>query len=60
MDNHQLELARQLHMESHLLYCTCPTLTETLRSMDLSVLRPFVPGQPQKFANFMDKALGLQ
>ncbi|XP_061642524.1 UDP-N-acetylglucosamine transferase subunit ALG13 homolog isoform X1 [Phyllopteryx taeniolatus] len=60
MDNHQLELARQLHMDSHLLYCTCPTLTETLRSMDLSVLRPFVPGQPQKFANFMDKALGLQ
>lgn len=23
MDNHQLELARQLHSDSHLLYCTC-------------------------------------
>lgn len=23
MGNHQLELARQLHMDSHLLYCTC-------------------------------------
>ncbi|MEQ2217293.1 hypothetical protein XENOCAPTIV_003497 [Xenoophorus captivus] len=23
MDNHQLELARQLHMDHHLLYCTC-------------------------------------
>ena len=23
MDNHQLELARQLHSNSHLLYCTC-------------------------------------
>ncbi|XP_018589245.1 UDP-N-acetylglucosamine transferase subunit ALG13 homolog isoform X1 [Scleropages formosus] len=23
MDNHQLELARQLHADSHLLYCTC-------------------------------------
>uniref|UniRef100_A0A3Q0RQW9 UDP-N-acetylglucosamine transferase subunit ALG13 n=1 Tax=Amphilophus citrinellus TaxID=61819 RepID=A0A3Q0RQW9_AMPCI len=23
MDNHQLELAKQLHMDSHLLYCTC-------------------------------------
>lgn len=23
MDNHQLELARQLFMDSHLLYCTC-------------------------------------
>lgn len=23
MNNHQLEMARQLHMDSHLLYCTC-------------------------------------
>ncbi|XP_036933926.1 UDP-N-acetylglucosamine transferase subunit ALG13 homolog [Acanthopagrus latus] len=60
MDNHQLELARQLHMDSHLLYCTCSTLTETLRTMDLSVLKPFIPGQPKHFANFLDKALGVQ
>ncbi|XP_025999827.1 UDP-N-acetylglucosamine transferase subunit ALG13 homolog [Astatotilapia calliptera] len=60
MDNHQLELARQLHMDSHLLYCTCSTLTETLRTMDLSVLQPFPPGQPKKFADFMDKALGIK
>ncbi|KAG8003957.1 UDP-N-acetylglucosamine transferase subunit ALG13-like protein, partial [Nibea albiflora] len=59
MDNHQLELARQLHMDSHLLYCTCSTLTETLRTMDLSVLQPFLPGQPKLFANFLDKALGV-
>ncbi|CAG09783.1 unnamed protein product, partial [Tetraodon nigroviridis] len=59
MDNHQLELARQLHMDSHLLYCTCRTLTETLRTMDLSVLRPFSPGQPKLFASFLDRALGL-
>ncbi|KAM4621527.1 UDP-N-acetylglucosamine transferase subunit ALG13 [Polymixia lowei] len=60
MDNHQLELARQLHRESHLLYCTCSTLTETLKTMDLSVLLPFLPGQPKNFANFLDKALGVQ
>ncbi|XP_004545661.2 UDP-N-acetylglucosamine transferase subunit ALG13 [Maylandia zebra] len=60
MDNHQLELARQLHIDSHLLYCTCSTLTETLRTMDLSVLQPFPPGQPKKFADFMDKALGIK
>ncbi|KAM7389890.1 hypothetical protein PAMP_023836 [Pampus punctatissimus] len=60
MDNHQLELARQLHMDSHLLYCTCSTLTETLRTMDLSVLQLFLPGQPKNFANFLDKALGVQ
>ncbi|XP_035264041.1 UDP-N-acetylglucosamine transferase subunit ALG13 homolog [Anguilla anguilla] len=59
MDNHQLELAKQLHADSHLLYCTCSTLTETLRTMDLSVLTPFLPGQPQNFARFLDRALGL-
>ncbi|CAJ1058761.1 UDP-N-acetylglucosamine transferase subunit ALG13 homolog [Xyrichtys novacula] len=60
MDNHQLELAQQLHVDSHLLYCTCSTLTETLRSMDLSVLQPYQPGQTKIFANFLDKALGVQ
>lgn len=60
MNNHQLELARQLHSDSHLLYCTCSTLTETLKSMDISVLLPFVPGQPQNFACFLDKALGVK
>ncbi|XP_075902683.1 UDP-N-acetylglucosamine transferase subunit ALG13 [Nelusetta ayraudi] len=60
MGNHQLELAEQLHADSHLLYCTCRTLTETLRTMDLSVLQPFLPGRPQLFADFLDKALGVQ
>ncbi|XP_008325117.1 UDP-N-acetylglucosamine transferase subunit ALG13 homolog [Cynoglossus semilaevis] len=60
MNNHQLELAQRLHQDSHLLYCTCSTLTETLRTMDLSVLQPFLPGQPEKFANFLDNALGVQ
>ncbi|KAJ8282780.1 hypothetical protein COCON_G00052990 [Conger conger] len=59
MDNHQLELAKQLHSESHLLYCTCSTLTQTLRTMDLSVLAPFLPGQPQNFSRFLDQAVGL-
>ncbi|KAG7518116.1 bifunctional UDP-N-acetylglucosamine transferase and deubiquitinase ALG13 [Solea senegalensis] len=60
MNNHQMELARQLHLDSHLLYCTCSTLTETLSNMDLSVLQPFLPGQPKNFANFLDRALGVQ
>lgn len=38
----------------------CRTLTETLRTMDLSVLQPFLPGQPKHFANFLDKAVGLR
>lgn len=60
MDNHQLELAQQLHVDSHCFYCTCSTLVETLRTMDLSVLQPFPQGQPKHFANFLDKALGVQ
>ncbi|XP_061582315.1 UDP-N-acetylglucosamine transferase subunit ALG13 homolog [Cololabis saira] len=60
MNNHQLELAKQLHMDNHLLYCTCSTLTEMLGNMDLSVLQPFPPGQPKNFANFLDKVLGIQ
>ncbi|KAL7979959.1 hypothetical protein Chor_004428 [Crotalus horridus] len=58
MDNHQLELARQLHKDGHLFYCTCKTLVEMLRSMDLSTLKPFLPGQPEKFAAFLDNVIG--
>ncbi|XP_016306489.1 UDP-N-acetylglucosamine transferase subunit ALG13 homolog [Sinocyclocheilus anshuiensis] len=59
MDNHQLELAKQLQADSHLIYCTCSALPQTLRDMDLSALTTYVPGQPQNFANFLDKAVGL-
>ncbi|CAL1613648.1 unnamed protein product [Knipowitschia caucasica] len=60
MNNHQLELAKQLHSDSHLLYCTCSTLIETLKTMDVSVLQPLLPGQPSNFAHFLDKALGIR
>ena len=36
------------------------TLTDTLRTMDLSVLVPFSPAQTMHFAHFLDKALGVQ
>ncbi|XP_077341755.1 UDP-N-acetylglucosamine transferase subunit ALG13 [Lithobates pipiens] len=58
MSNHQLELANQLHKDGHLYYCTCSTLGNTLKSMDLSSLKVFPPGQPEKFAEFLDKAVG--
>ncbi|XP_010900803.1 UDP-N-acetylglucosamine transferase subunit ALG13 homolog isoform X2 [Esox lucius] len=60
MDNHQLELANRLYKDSHLLYCTPSTLVETLKTMDFSVLSPFLPGQPKHFADFLDRALGIQ
>ncbi|NXN94878.1 ALG13 transferase, partial [Rhinopomastus cyanomelas] len=60
MNNHQTELAKRLHRGGHLLYCNCSTLVETLQSMDLSTLKPFPPGQPEKFASFLDKVVGFQ
>lgn len=47
MDNHQLELARQLHKDGHVLYCNCRygaavavTLDAVLRSITvITVLR---------------------
>ncbi|KAA0709351.1 UDP-N-acetylglucosamine transferase subunit ALG13 -like protein [Triplophysa tibetana] len=59
MDNHQLELAKQLQADSHLIYCTCSTLSQTLKDMDLSLLTTYTPGEPQNFALFLDKAIGL-
>ncbi|XP_070616230.1 UDP-N-acetylglucosamine transferase subunit ALG13 [Erythrolamprus reginae] len=58
MDNHQLELARQLHKDGHIFYCTSRFLVEMLKSMDLSTLKPFLPGQPEKFAAFLDHVIG--
>ncbi|XP_053130078.1 putative bifunctional UDP-N-acetylglucosamine transferase and deubiquitinase ALG13 [Hemicordylus capensis] len=55
MDNHQLELARQLCRDGHLFYCTSRTLVQTLQSMDLTSLKRFPPGQPERFAAFLDK-----
>ncbi|XP_034355576.1 UDP-N-acetylglucosamine transferase subunit ALG13 [Arvicanthis niloticus] len=60
MNNHQSELAKQLHKEGHLFYCTCSMLPGLLQSMDLSRLKHYPPGQPEKFSAFLDKVVGLQ
>ncbi|XP_053328626.1 UDP-N-acetylglucosamine transferase subunit ALG13 homolog [Spea bombifrons] len=60
MSNHQLELAKQLHKDGHLYYCTCSTLGNTLQTMDLSALKPFPPGHPEIFATFLDKVVGFK
>ncbi|XP_071482381.1 UDP-N-acetylglucosamine transferase subunit ALG13-like [Diadema antillarum] len=59
MGNHQIELADQLYKDQHLLYTTPSKLAADLESMDLSQLKPFPPGDPSKFASFLDKAFGL-
>lgn len=59
MNNHQMELAQQMHKDGHSLYCTCSTLQETLTKMDVDALCRFTPGDPMKFGNFMDKLVGF-
>ncbi|XP_033109501.1 UDP-N-acetylglucosamine transferase subunit ALG13 homolog [Anneissia japonica] len=59
MGNHQIELAYQLYEDGHLQYCTCSTLLDTLKNFDESNLKPYPKGQPENFARFLDKAMGL-
>eukprot|EP00105_Crassostrea_gigas_P006247 XP_011420111.2 PREDICTED: UDP-N-acetylglucosamine transferase subunit ALG13 homolog isoform X2 [Crassostrea gigas] len=59
MNNHQLELAYQLNKDGHLFYCTVSTLVDTLHSVDFSSLKPFPPGQPHKFGQFMDRLFNI-
>ncbi|NXW16420.1 ALG13 transferase, partial [Circaetus pectoralis] len=60
MNNHQLELAKQLHRDGHVLYCNCRYGAATLQSMDLGGLKPYPPGQPEKWGGFLDKVVGFQ
>ncbi|XP_066438210.1 LOW QUALITY PROTEIN: UDP-N-acetylglucosamine transferase subunit ALG13 [Eleutherodactylus coqui] len=60
MSNHQLEIAKQLNKDGHLYYCSCSTLESTLKTLDLSSLKVFPPGHPERFADFLDKVVGLR
>lgn len=54
MDNHQLELAEQLHIGGHLYYCTCDTFENTLMEVDFSILTPFPKPDPSLFIKFLN------
>lgn len=54
MDNHQLELAEQLQVDSHLYYCTCDTLENTLEVVDFSILTPFPKPDATLFVKYLD------
>jgi len=57
MDNHQIELAKKLHENNHLKYCTTSTLVETVETMDLSRLRPLPPPKSEEWAEDVLKHL---
>ena len=59
MDNHQLELAQQLHQDGHLYYCTCQTLLDLVTTMDLSKLKPFLTDKSKDIAECIDQFMGF-
>ncbi|GLG92300.1 Uncharacterized protein GBIM_00026 [Gryllus bimaculatus] len=59
MNNHQIELAKQLFAKEHAYYCTCSELKETLVHMNVNSLKPFPSGKPENFANFLNEIFGF-
>lgn len=63
MHNHQTELAQQLFIDGHLLYCTPTTLTDTLNELHRKVpaLKPYEPGHNNltKFVNHLNTLMGF-
>ncbi|XP_069687967.1 UDP-N-acetylglucosamine transferase subunit ALG13 [Periplaneta americana] len=59
MDNHQIELAQQLHSDGYLLYTNCANLEQTLRDMNVSTLKPFPQADPYKFTDYLEKMFGF-
>ncbi|XP_016952667.1 UDP-N-acetylglucosamine transferase subunit ALG13 homolog [Drosophila biarmipes] len=52
MDNHQLELAKQLASESYLYYCKVSDLDTHLASLDFGALKPYET-QPENLNKFV-------
>lgn len=59
MDNHQIELAEELAERKHL-YCARPQrLAETIASMDVESLLPYVPGDATPVVKHINRFLGF-
>lgn len=59
MDNHQLELAKQLACDEHLLYCAVSQLPSTISCPSLFSLKPFRSPDQKAVAKFIDRRMGL-
>lgn len=60
MHNHQIELAKQLQADNHLLFTTCSQLLYTIEHMDLSLLVPYTRGNPLVFGDYLDSVMGFR
>ncbi|KAI3941650.1 hypothetical protein MKX01_018240 [Papaver californicum] len=59
MDNHQCELAEELAERKHLFYGRPQTLNQTIKSMDLETLIPYMPGDAMPVAKIINRFLGF-
>jgi beta-1,4-N-acetylglucosaminyltransferase len=57
MDNHQVELAKELERRGYLRWCVPETLEEAVRAFDASELVPYEPGDPRELARAIDELL---
>ncbi|KAH8312719.1 hypothetical protein KR044_012541 [Drosophila immigrans] len=59
MDNHQLELARQLAAEEYLFYCRVSEVGHSLATLDFAALKPYEQGTENmaKFVNAMNELM---
>ena len=60
MNNHQKELADQLSSDGYLLSCTCDTLYETVKKMNLSRLKKMPRVNPNIFPIYLNNLMGFQ
>ncbi|KAG8229275.1 hypothetical protein J437_LFUL009636 [Ladona fulva] len=59
--NTQVELAKKLSDDGHIIFSEGPEkLAVVFQNSDFTKLTPFPPGQPQKFAEFLDNFMGFK
>ncbi|XP_070494144.1 UDP-N-acetylglucosamine transferase subunit ALG13 [Chironomus tepperi] len=59
MNNHQIELAEQLHKDGYLVYCFLSNLVETLETFDASSLKEYEKGNLNQFIEYLDDFMGF-
>lgn len=60
MNNHQMELARQLANDGYLVYSKCNSLYETLQELNPANLKHYTEGNPELFGSFLDSVMGFE
>jgi len=59
MNNHQIELAEQLHKDGYLVYCFLSNLVETLKKIDVVTLKEYEKGKLDNFIEYLDDFMGF-